>query len=142
MGLQVRRISFTETSSKQHADIEIHFREDHNVGAGMTKNYYDGYRFITKSYVVITKGSFGFGFGFSDNQIEQIVKHEIGHVLGLGHANFDGNLMATQVNYGSSVIQIVKLMQCIKLMIGGLKWVMEKVAIVTWITFIIQNLNT
>jgi hypothetical protein len=35
---------------------------------------------------------------------EQITKHEIGHVFGLGHANFDGNLMTTKVNHGSGSI--------------------------------------
>ena len=33
--------------------------------------------------------------------MEQIAKREIGHVLGLGHANFDGNLMAAQFNRGT-----------------------------------------
>jgi predicted Zn-dependent protease len=32
-------------------------------------------------------------------QAKQIAKHEIGHVLGLGHANFNGNLMAVNVNH-------------------------------------------
>jgi hypothetical protein len=41
---------------------------------------------------------------FRDSQIEQIAKHEIGHVLGLGHANFDGNLMAVQVHRGSGSV--------------------------------------
>ncbi len=37
-------------------------------------------------------------------QIEQIAKHELGHVLGLRHANFNGNLMTNQVNIGSAII--------------------------------------
>ena len=30
--------------------------------------------------------------------IEQIAKHEIGHALGIGHANWDGDLMSPLVN--------------------------------------------
>jgi hypothetical protein len=32
------------------------------------------------------------------DQIEQIAKHEMGHVLGLGHATFAGSLMTERVN--------------------------------------------
>lgn len=95
-------LTFTETSERRRADIEIYFRDGHNERAGLTKNYYDFYGLITKSYVLISKGAFG--FGFSDSQIEQIAKHEVGHVLGLGHANFDGNLMAVDVNRGSGQV--------------------------------------
>ena len=36
--------------------------------------------------------------------VEQIVEHEMGHALGLGHANFNGNLMAEKVNDGTENI--------------------------------------
>ena len=43
-------------------------------------------------------------FDFDTSTIEQIAKHEMGHALGLGHANFDGNLMADSVNDGTDTI--------------------------------------
>ena len=98
---KIERLTFTKTSERQNADIEIYLREGRNERAGVTKNYYDYYGFITKSYVMISDGAFG--FGFSESQIEQISKHEFGHVLGLGHANFD-SLMAAQVNRGSGAV--------------------------------------
>jgi hypothetical protein len=95
---KIEGLTFTQSPTRRGADVEIYIREDQNEKAGVTHNYYDFYGFITKSYVQIAKGAFG--FAFSSSQMEQIVKHEIGHVLGLGHANFDGNLMAGQVNRG------------------------------------------
>jgi hypothetical protein len=95
-------LTFTETPTRRGAEVEIYFREGHNEKGGITQNYYDFYGFITKSYVVISKGAFG--FAFSGNQLEQIAKHEIGHVLGLAHANFDGNLMAAMVNRGTGSV--------------------------------------
>jgi len=95
-------LRFTETPTRRGADVEIYFRVGQNERAGITNNYYDYYGFVSKSYVQISKGAFG--FAFSGSQLEQIAKHEIGHVLGLGHANFDGNLMAAQVNRGSGSV--------------------------------------
>jgi flagellin-like hook-associated protein FlgL len=95
---KIEGLKFTESPTRRGADVEVYFREGQNEKAGITNNYYDFYGFITKSYVQISRGAFG--FAFSSNQMEQIVKHEIGHALGLGHANFDGNLMAAQVNRG------------------------------------------
>lgn len=99
---KLQGLAFTETPTRRGADIEVYFREGQNEKAGITKNYYDYYGFITKSYVLISKGAFG--FAFTGNEWEQIAKHEIGHVLGLGHANFDGNLMVAQVNRGSGSV--------------------------------------
>jgi Matrixin len=95
---KIEGLKFTESPTRRGADVEVYFREGQNEKAGITNNYYDYYGFITKSYVQISSGAFG--LAFSSDQMEQIVKHEIGHALGLGHANFDGNLMAAQVNRG------------------------------------------
>jgi hypothetical protein len=40
------------------------------------------------------------GFKFDEGIVEHIVKHEMSHALGLGHADFDGNLIAEKVNDG------------------------------------------
>jgi hypothetical protein len=99
---RIEGLTFREVQSRYDADVEIRFREGESEVAGATRNFFDRYGLITKSFVTIYER--GFPFEFSDDQIEQIAKHEIGHVLGLGHANFDNTLMATRVHYGSGTI--------------------------------------
>lgn len=100
--LRIEGLTFREVQNKYEADIELRFREGESEAAGLTNNLFDRFRLITKSFITIYER--GFPFEFSDDQTEQIVKHEIGHVLGLGHANFDNSLMSTHVHSGSGII--------------------------------------
>ena len=100
--LRIEGLIFREVQSRYDADIEISFREGESDVAGLTRNFFDRYGLITKSVVTISDR--GFPFAFNNDQIEQIAKHEIGHVLGLGHANFDDSLMATRPHPGSGTI--------------------------------------
>jgi hypothetical protein len=88
--------------TKGDGEVLISFRTDGKKVAGETVNYFDGDGFIRKSHITISKESYD--NEFSPPQIEQIVKHELGHVLGMGHANFNGNLMSTRVDTGSGAI--------------------------------------
>jgi hypothetical protein len=88
--------------TKGDGEVLISFRDDGKKVAGETMNYLDGDGFIRKSHITISKESYN--NEFSPPQIEQIVKHELGHVLGMGHANFNGNLMSTRVDIGSGTI--------------------------------------
>jgi hypothetical protein len=94
-------IKFIKTNS-DGADIEISFRDDGKRIAGKTVNYFDGYGLIRKSVITISEEYYN--VDFTPAQIEQVAKHELGHVLGLGHANFNGNLMTEKVNTGSGTI--------------------------------------
>jgi hypothetical protein len=93
---KIEGLTFEEVSNRRSADVEIDFREDGGHKAGETRNYFDGYGFLTKSSIIISKAAFG--FGFNTHLLEQIIKHEIGHVLGLAHSTFDGSLMTRNVN--------------------------------------------
>src|ERR687898_833732 len=93
---EIERLTFEEVSNRRSADVEIYFRDDGGHKAGETRNYFDGYGFLTKSRVIVSEAAFGFGFNIY--QLEQITKHEIGHVLGLGHSTFDGSLMTRKVD--------------------------------------------
>jgi hypothetical protein len=100
--LKINGLAFREVQNRYDADIEIRFRESGGEAAGLTRNLFDRFGLITKSFVTIYEREFPFGFG--EDQIEQIAKHEIGHALGLGHANFDDSLMSTHVHYGTGII--------------------------------------
>jgi predicted Zn-dependent protease len=93
-------VQFKKT--KTDGDILISFRNDGKKVAGQTINYFDSNGFLRKADLTISKEAYN--NAFSQAQLEQIVKHELGHALGMGHANFNGNLMSTRVDTGSGII--------------------------------------
>ena len=93
-------ITLTETDDNE--DIKISFKNDGKRIAGKTVNYFDQFGFIRQSHITVSEESYD--RDFSSSQIEQITLHELGHVLGLDHANFRGNLMTERVDIGSPTI--------------------------------------
>jgi len=95
------KIQFVKVDSGDE-NIKISFKGEGKIIAGRTVNSVDKGGFIRQSHIIISKESFDRKFSLP--QIEQITKHELGHVLGLRHANFNGNLMTNQVNTASAII--------------------------------------
>ncbi|MGH9993966.1 MAG: matrixin family metalloprotease [Nitrososphaeraceae archaeon] len=103
-----------QDDSSTEADVEIGFSdsdEDANdeefdygdpIAAGKTEFNFDNNGFIDTIEVTLSGGIFG--DRFQNSELEQIARHEIGHVLGLGHANFDGNLMSESTDGGTENI--------------------------------------
>jgi Matrixin len=112
--LLIDNLIFVEKQDDSGADVEIGFSdsdEDANdeefdygdpIAAGKTEFRFDTKGFIDSIEVTLSGGIFG--NGFQNSELEQIAQHEIGHVLGLGHANFDGSLMSESTDVGTENI--------------------------------------
>jgi Matrixin len=115
----IDNLIFVEKQDDSEADVEIGFTdsdEDANdeefdygdsIAAGKTEFRFDSNGFVDSIEVTLS-GSI-FRNGFQNSLLEQIARHELGHVLGLGHANFDGNLMSTSTNAGAENISTCEI---------------------------------
>ena len=103
-----------KAKQKEKPDIQIKFLKDGleftEYGAetaGHTKTKLNKFGFIKFNLVTIAEG--GLGKIFDKKTIETIAKHEIGHTLGLGHANFKSNLMTTKIDFAAETISQCEL---------------------------------
>lgn len=108
--------------SKGNADIKISFTNDGKAVAGKTTNLVDNKGFIRKSNIILAKESFDKAYSLL--QLEKNIEHELGHVLGLEHANFNGNLMSSNTasitsNISPCVIEAVDTANAWKLKEDG-----------------------
>jgi hypothetical protein len=98
-------LELEESSSKKKGDIIIEFQKEYEgnegekMAVGQSINTLDNSGFIDKVEIIVYRGTSE--YEFDEDIIQRIVEHEMGHALGLGHANFDGNLMAEKVNDGT-----------------------------------------
>ena len=88
-GTAVPGLSFTEiTEKKTKANIDIKFKRGGGVIAGQALRKFGKRRspFVKSVRLIIS----GMAFGDPSNQatIGEITRHEMGHALGIGHANF------------------------------------------------------
>lgn len=83
------------SNSDEDADGE-EFHYGDSVAAGLTQLNFNNEGFIDSVDVTLSGGIFNYQIG--DSELEQIVRHELGHVLGLGHANFDDSIMFENID--------------------------------------------
>jgi hypothetical protein len=69
---------------------------------GLSLVNFDTSGFITHIKIILYTSTFGSSLGSS--RMEQIAQHEIGHALGLGHANFNGDLLSPVTTYQTDKI--------------------------------------
>jgi hypothetical protein len=105
-------LKFTEISGTTNsADITISFNNNakssiknsatvkgsHRVDTvGQTMTTVSGTGLISNAVTTVSESAFG--SPFNKAQLKQIAMHEIGHALGIGHANFKGDLMSPMLN--------------------------------------------
>jgi predicted Zn-dependent protease len=99
--LKLDNLKFLEVQDASSADVLISFEHKGEQTVGQTTNVLDDEGFIKRVKVRIS-------VNFNEEQIEEdtlnlVLKHEIGHALGLGHSNFY-DLMNPIVNYQNKVI--------------------------------------
>ena len=98
----IQEIQFNEVENNEQADIKISFRNDNGKVAGQTITNLDSNGFIFNTKILLAEKAFG--KQLNKNLIKYIAKHEIGHVLGLGHANFKESLMSSLVYHSYNEI--------------------------------------
>jgi Matrixin len=119
----VNGLHFMPVSDKNSADIVVSFQhssggssshKDRNgLGsvrgsngqvdiAGETILHGSSNGLIDGAHITIASGTFG--VPVSVDKVKQIALHEIGHALGLGHANFVGDIMAPALNFEKASI--------------------------------------
>jgi hypothetical protein len=89
-------VKFKYVKEASDADIEIDFKKGKGKKVGKTVTLFDQLGFIDQVDVSISKKSYG--FTLDKHTSEHVAKHEMGHALGLGHANFKGTLMSPNVD--------------------------------------------
>lgn len=92
----LNNIHFKNVKDNNVADIEIKFKKGNINKGGEAEIYFDQKGFI--DYVKISVSKTSNGTELNQTILEHIIKHEIGHGLGLGHSQFPHSIMYPIVN--------------------------------------------
>ena len=93
---EIDNLEFKKVKKKSDSDIEFKFKKGKGKKVGKAITYFDYDGFIAFTEVSISKKAYG---DYLDRAtLKHVIKHEIGHVLGLGHPNFGNSLMSSNVN--------------------------------------------
>src|ERR687898_1666833 len=104
--LRLVEISSENDDSNVDADIEVQLVDGlRGMVAGATLMRFDEDGFMNKATILLPRAAFFvesdsqvFAVQYDPQKLKEIATHEIGHALGLGHANFDSDLMSERLN--------------------------------------------
>ena len=98
---KLKSIKFMQVRDASKADIMIIFDHEGEETVGQTTSVLD-----ENGFIKMVKMRISVNFNeelINDDTLNLVLKHEIGHALGLGHSNFD-DLMNPIVNYQNKII--------------------------------------
>jgi Matrixin len=112
----LKLIEVSSENDEDDSDIEVQFIDGFRAMiAGATMIRYDEDGFINKATILLPIAAFYieydsevFGVQYNSQKLKEIAIHEMGHALGLGHANFDGDVMSQRINSEA----IVNISEC------------------------------
>src|SRR5829696_1056330 len=104
--VEISSASSENDDSNVDADIEVQLVDGlRGMVAGATVMRFDEDGFMNKATILLPRAAFFvesdsqvFAVQYDPQKLKEIATHEIGHALGLGHANFDSELMSERLN--------------------------------------------
>ena len=90
------QFKYTKEEEDSKPDIKIDFKKDKGNKVGKSVAYFDTAGYIDHVEISMSKKSDG--FTLEPSFLEHVAKHEFGHALGLGHAQFPHSLMYPNVD--------------------------------------------
>src|SRR5918995_708943 len=104
--VEISSATSEDDDSNVDADIEVQLVDGlRGMVAGATVMRFDEDGFMNKATILLPRAAFFvesdsqvFAVQYDPQKLKEIATHEIGHALGLGHANFDPDLMSERLN--------------------------------------------
>lgn len=104
-------LKLVNDNSNADADMEVQLVDGlGGLAAGATMLRFDEDGFINKATILLPKAAFFiesdsqvFAIQYDSQKLKEIATHEMGHALGLGHADFDSDLMSENLDSDETV---------------------------------------